>query len=798
MGNSGRLRLPVAVLVLPVVLGASVLAIASAPEGSPVAIWWPAAGIGVALLVLTPRRWWWWLVPGILVATGTANLVEDRPLDLSAWLAAGNACEAVVAATFLGRRRTEPPELAGIDVFLRLVVASVLGGLTQATIAAAGIAVLADGSFPLTLRSLALSHAASILVVLPIVLAPPLRRGGRWARWDLPVQLVALAATTAYIFGSDQTRSLEFLALPLLIWAALRFDIAVVAYELAGFAVAVILTSSAGRGPFGFDFERGQVGALGLGAILQAFIVSSAVMALPLAIGIEQNRRLLRRLSGSERLTSATLDTTAAMILVTDLYGEVTRVNGATVSLTGFAEPDLVGRPVWEMPFAPPGSSGYPAGLPAEPDEQVSRETDLVTSDGSRRRILWNTGYVRDDRDRPTHVVITGTDLTRERRTAGINRHLLEAAITTALIGIDLRGRITVFNSGAVNLLGYDSQDIIGTPFVDLLDPAQLAQQTGGLTGDAAFERLVADVEDGGESERQDWTWVSTDGRRHTISMTISAVTDSLAPRYGYLCVGRDVTEARASQEMLVSALEKERLAVQRMREVDAVKSDFVATASHELRTPVTSIVGFTEMLEDGTVGEPTPEQRRLLASIARNGQRLIQLCNNLLTLGELDAGDTEFERERVDLVRVVAHVEDALRAQVAARPVDLVVEPATGPVAVYGDEEHLERVVTNLVGNAIKFTDPGGRVDISVSAVDGEARVRVADTGIGIPVEEQPQLFQRFFRSSSAKERAIQGTGLGLSIVDSIVAAHGGRIDVRSAHLAGTTFTVRLPLARG
>ena len=504
-----------------------------------------------------------------------------------------------------------------------------------------------------------------------------------------------------------------------------------------------------------------------------------------------------RRLEAAEKLTGATLDTTAALILVTDLDGVVVRVNGATTTLTGFDEHELVGTEIGSMPFASAGSTGYPAGLPEDPAAQVSRETDVITRLGGRRRVLWNTSYVRDEHDHPTYVVITGTDLTAERTAAGLNQHLLDAATTIALIGIDPQGRITLFNAGAVNLLGHDAQDMIGVAFTDLLDPEQLAERCAGATGEEAFARLVAGIDTGGGTAARDWTWVGVDGRRHTVATTLSVAADAFAARVGYLCVGRDVTEARASQEMLIAALEKERLAVERLRQLDEAKNEFVSTVSHELRTPVTSIVGYTELLEDGTVVDPAPQQRPMLESIARNGQRLILLCDDLLTLGGLDSGATAWEHDTVDLTTLPPAAEEAVRPLLAGRDLALSLAADPEPVLVLGDRIQLERVLINLLGNAVKFTEDGGRIECRVDRHDDEAWVQVSDTGIGIPVEEQSGLFQRFFRSSTAQERAIQGTGLGLSIVAATVAAHGGRIDVASAHLQGTTFTVRLPLTR-
>lgn len=921
MSNSGRghLRLPAALALLAAVLVAGVLAVHSAPDGVPTATWWPAAGIAATLFALADRRWWWWLAIGVVVAIVLANLTADRPLSMAVWFGTANAAEAVLVAAYLRGRRDRLPELATLDAFVRLIVAAALGAVALATIAATGTAVLLDHSFPLAWRALFFSHAASTLVILPIALAPRVRRAPRFA-WELPVQVATLAVVAGISFGPSQTLSLEFLPLPLLIWAALRFDIVVVACELVAFAVLTTSMSALENGPFGFDYTRGEVTAFGLGAETQAYIVVTAVMVLPLAISVEQYRRLLERTTSSERLfrtnftdsvvgmllmrstdshlleiteineaagrmlgdpggtigrsldevidtdqpltlvaermkagtlegwraqtalrtrpaarvnvavsllstepepmfaaqlldvtaehdalarleaaeklTSAALDTIAAIVIVCDLYGVVVRVNRAATTVTGFPEDQLVGVEVWDLPFAPAGSTGYPTGLPEDNWSQVSRETDLVTSTGERRRALWNARYVLDDHDRPTHLVMTCADLTAERRAAGLNRHLLEAAITTALIGVDPRGRITVFNAGAVNLLGYDAQDMVGTPFMALFDPEQVAERCPGATPEESFRAITRGVDGSGTTSPRDWTWLGSDGRRHTISVTISVAAETLAADLGYLCVGRDVTESRASQELLVAALEKERVAVERLRQLDVAKNEFVSTVSHELRTPVASIVGYTEMLQDGTVEDPTPGQSRLLASIERSGRRLIALCEDLLTLGGIDAGATQWERGVVDLGDLVAGAADAIRPLLAGR--DLAVSfDAPNAVHVLGDRTQLDRVLINLLSNAVKFTEDGGRVTCRVAEGDGEAVLSVSDTGIGIPAEEQAGLFQRFFRSSTAQRRAIQGTGLGLSIVAATVAAHGGRIDVRSAHLEGTTFTVRLPLAR-
>ncbi|WP_244929117.1 PAS domain S-box protein [Nocardioides sp. W7] len=504
------------------------------------------------------------------------------------------------------------------------------------------------------------------------------------------------------------------------------------------------------------------------------------------------------RLEAAEKLTSATLDTTACIILVTDREGRIVRANAATTDLTGYAASELVGRRVRDTAFEPADAGDLEAmfSWPDRSGVPPTREGDLVSKGGETLRVVWSNNVVRDESGSPTYAVLTGIDVTAERASTGMVDHLMRASFTTALVGIDTAGRVTVVNSGAQHMLGYGPDDIVGQPFTRILDPDELLARTGAGTVAEAFDQLIAQVGVDGETRPRDWTWVTRSGHHQTVSMTLSVAEDPFASQVGFLCVGRDVTDQRQGQEMLVAALEKERTAVERLRYLDEAKDEFVSTVSHELRTPVTSIVGYTEMLSDGTLVRPDPAQVPLLETIARNGQRLIVICNDLLLLSGLGADNLKWKREPVDLAETLAPVEEAIRPLVAGRDLSVTFQPPAGAVPVLGDRSQLERVLLNLLSNAVKFTDDGGIVRCRL-AVDGtDAVVTVCDTGIGIPVEEQDGLFQKFFRSSTAQERAIQGTGLGLSIVAAIVSGHRGQISVESAHLAGTTFTVRIPLA--
>ncbi len=287
-------------------------------------------------------------------------------------------------------------------------------------------------------------------------------------------------------------------------------------------------------------------------------------------------------------------------------------------------------------------------------------------------------------------------------------------------------------------------------------------------------------------------------GGRRTVAMTLSGGGSRFGPQAGYLVVGRDVTEQRHSQVMLMGALEKERMAADRLRRLDTAKNEFVSTVSHELRTPVTSIVGYAELLADGSPVPPTPSRYRCSTPSPATGpgsSRCATTCSRSAAWtprvrsgsGPRSTCGCWSTRPRTRCVRPCATATWTWPS--TCRP---------NPVTVLGDAIQLERVLLNLLSNAVKFTPDGGRVTTRLHTEDGDACVAVTDTGIGIPHEEQDALFQKFFRASTAQDLAIQGTGLGLSIVAGIVAVHGGRIGVESASGTGTTFSVRLPLADG
>jgi heavy metal sensor kinase len=219
----------------------------------------------------------------------------------------------------------------------------------------------------------------------------------------------------------------------------------------------------------------------------------------------------------------------------------------------------------------------------------------------------------------------------------------------------------------------------------------------------------------------------------------------------------------------------------------------FSADASHELQTPVTILKGELEVALRAP--RSAAAYQRHLQSALEEVDRIAMLVDGLLLLARADTGVLRLAQQPVDLAQLVQEVYEQTRGLAATRQVSLALG-ALAPVTILGDYERLRQLLLNLVDNGLKYTPAGGRVTLSVQEEGGKICLRVADTGIGLDPAEQPQVFQRFYRTPAARAQARQGAGLGLCIVQSIAAAHGGNVHIDSTPGQGSTFTVQFPLS--
>ena len=229
------------------------------------------------------------------------------------------------------------------------------------------------------------------------------------------------------------------------------------------------------------------------------------------------------------------------------------------------------------------------------------------------------------------------------------------------------------------------------------------------------------------------------------------------------------------------------------IRQLESLRTDFVANVSHELKTPLTSIRAYVDTLLDGGLDDPK-NKRRFVEKIEKHVDRLGVLITDLLSLSRIESGQAISQHSRLDIREPLLETVSRMEPNAQSKSIRLNPEVSNQPLHVLGDREALQQVFDNLVDNAIKYTESGGSVEVVAKAHGSEVRIEIQDTGMGIPPEDVPRVFERFYRVDKARSRELGGTGLGLSIVKHYVQALEGEILVDSKEGVGTTFTLKLP----
>ncbi|MCL0053290.1 cell wall metabolism sensor histidine kinase WalK [Dehalococcoidales bacterium] len=336
-----------------------------------------------------------------------------------------------------------------------------------------------------------------------------------------------------------------------------------------------------------------------------------------------------------------------------------------------------------------------------------------------------------------------------------IERDKMATILSTMADGIlitDSQGKVTMVNQAAERILRLPRDKIVGQSFIEVVRDHEV---------DGIWQKCV-------KTGAQQTGLVETVPRKQFLGV----IATPISREAGSLVLLQDLTE---------------------LRRLEIARSDLISNISHELRTPIASVKALAETLEEGAIDDRVVA-KEFLSRINAEVDRLAQMVEELGELSRIESGEVSLKVEPVDLGKIANQVVERLRTQADRAGLDLSLNiPSTLPLAL-ADEERVEQVLVNLVDNAIKFTLPGGRVTLSAKVEDENILISVIDTGIGIPADDLPRIFERFYKVDKARTGG--GTGLGLAIAKHIVEALGGRIWAESIEGKGSTFTFSLPIA--
>jgi PAS domain S-box-containing protein len=336
-----------------------------------------------------------------------------------------------------------------------------------------------------------------------------------------------------------------------------------------------------------------------------------------------------------------------------------------------------------------------------------------------------------------------------------------------------LNGVIQTWNAAAERMFGYTPEEAIGRSITLIIPVDRLGEET----------EVLSRIRAGLSTIQFETVRRRKDGTPIDISLTVSPVRAPDGEVIGASKIARDITE----QRRLRAAAE----------EASRMKDEFLAVLSHELRTPLNTVLGYTRMLKSDHEKMPPEMRTRALDALERNADVLTRLVNDVLDTSRMVSGQLRLSLDTCPVDRFVGEAIETVAPAAEAKEIDVTSKIAPGLV-VHGDAERLQQVVWNLLSNAIKFTPPGGKVSVRGELHDDMVRIAVQDSGIGIKLEHQPFVFQRFWQGDTTVSREQGGLGIGLALARQLVEMHGGTITVESGGVgAGALFTVVLPAAR-
>ncbi len=488
-------------------------------------------------------------------------------------------------------------------------------------------------------------------------------------------------------------------------------------------------------------------------------------------------------------------------IAITNLEPKLTYVNDAFARMHGYSPAEMVGMRHTNLHSEEQMDEFEKAIDQIKTKGSWTGELEHVRKDGTPFPTHMSVTLLTDEQGKPTGITVVCRDITERKKAkerlqeSEGKLRVMFGSITDGVIVTDLTGTIVEANDGAAHLVGYSNkEELIGRNAFEFVSPKYRA-----LAMNAAKKTL----EEGLVQEKTEYTILTADGREIDTDSSAAVLYDSSGNPEGIINVVRDITERKHAEQELQER--NEQLKAQReelvrkateLELVSQAKSEFLASMSHELRTPLSAVIGFSELMLDGIPGEINDEQRGCLNDILDSGRRLLSLINDILDLSKVEAGKIELKLQNLDIAAIISGVVQIIKPVLDKNGQEIEVSAMQGLPKVRGDKNRLEQILLNLLSNASKFTEQGGRVRIHVGRKGDYCQVAVIDTGIGIKKEDQEHVFEAFVQGETLSDRKKEGTGLGLTLTKRFVEAIGGRIWMESEYGKGSTFIFTIPLA--
>jgi len=494
-----------------------------------------------------------------------------------------------------------------------------------------------------------------------------------------------------------------------------------------------------------------------------------------------------------EHLLARLLESLPVVVFRLDRELRLLYVNGAVREVFGLGPEYLLGKRPSEVETPSEIALAFEARCREVLRVGEPRRYDFAVSASAGQRFLEALLLPETDADgRVETLVGITTDWSERKRVqddlqASEERYraLIAQVRNYAIFAVDLHGRATTWNEGVERVLGWSREEFIGLPAEHLFTPEDIARGVHRLELQRAAEE--------GSATNDRWLRRKDGSPIFATGMT-NRVVDAAGHVVGFSKVLRDRTAWKLAQDERDMLLESERKARQEAEAANLLKDEFLATLSHELRSPLNAIVGWVHVLRRHT--EASPEIARGLEVIERNARAQTQIVNDLLDMSRIMTGKVHLDVRLMSLQKAIAAAIEAIRPAADAKSIQIALEFDSSVDQLRGDANRLQQVIWNLLTNAVKFTPVGGGVRIVASRDDSHVEISVQDTGIGIPSAFLPFVFDRFRQADASTTRPYGGLGLGLSIVKNLVELHGGSVRAKSSGEGqGTAFIVRLPL---